>query len=284
MPNSATFSAFVDSATKCLATAVSPVPPASASSSQLRADVALVTVSMVVKVLEATMNSVSAGSRSRTASCRSAPSTFDTKRNVSRAVGVGAQDLVRHRGAEVGAADADVDDVADRLAGVPGPLARAHPVGEAGHLVEHGVHIRHHVLTVDLDHRVARGAQRGVQHGPVLGGVDLLAAEHGVPEPEDVGGGGQFAQQPQGVVGDEVLGVVDVQVADPEGVRGAAAGVGGEQLAQPDFTQLLTVLGQCRPLGRLVEPGTAVCVHLGLQPSSLPACAAAYLAPLPVPT
>ncbi len=44
---------------------------------------ALVTVSMVVKVLEAMMNSVSAGSRSRTASCRSEPSTFDTKRTVS---------------------------------------------------------------------------------------------------------------------------------------------------------------------------------------------------------
>ncbi len=80
MPNSATFSAFVDNATKCLATADSS---ARASSSQERADVALVTVSMVVKVLEAMTNSVSAGSRSRTASCRSAPSTFDTKRTVS---------------------------------------------------------------------------------------------------------------------------------------------------------------------------------------------------------
>ena len=40
-------------------------------------------VSIVVNVFDATMNSVSAGSRSRTASCRSAPSTFDTKRNVS---------------------------------------------------------------------------------------------------------------------------------------------------------------------------------------------------------
>ncbi len=84
MPNSATFPALVDSATKCLATAASSP---SASSSQVRAEVALVTVSMVVKVLEATMNSVSAGSRSRMASCRSAPSTLETKRNVrSRSV------------------------------------------------------------------------------------------------------------------------------------------------------------------------------------------------------
>lgn len=44
-------------------------------------------VSIVVNVFEAMMKSVSAASRSRTASCRSAPSTFDTKRTVrSRSV------------------------------------------------------------------------------------------------------------------------------------------------------------------------------------------------------
>lgn len=64
MPNSATFSALVESATKCRATASGPAPRPSRS--QRRAEVALVTVSMVVKVLEATMKSVSAGSRSRT--------------------------------------------------------------------------------------------------------------------------------------------------------------------------------------------------------------------------
>ncbi len=85
IPNSVTFSEFVDRATKCSATAFSSPPRP--FSSQERAEVALVMVSIVVNVLEATMNSVSAGSRSRTASCRSAPSTFDTKRNVrSRAV------------------------------------------------------------------------------------------------------------------------------------------------------------------------------------------------------
>ena len=42
---------------------------------------ALVIVSSVVKVFDETMNSVSAGSRSRTASAKSVPSTFETKRN-----------------------------------------------------------------------------------------------------------------------------------------------------------------------------------------------------------
>ncbi|CAM5734632.1 hypothetical protein SBADM41S_12003 [Streptomyces badius] len=44
-------------------------------------------VSIVVNVLEAMTNSVSAGSRSRTAWWRSAPSTLETKRRVrSRSV------------------------------------------------------------------------------------------------------------------------------------------------------------------------------------------------------
>jgi hypothetical protein len=87
IPKSATFSTFVDKATKCRATASDPTSsldsPPRPDSSQDRAEVALVIVSMVVKVFEATTNSVSAGSRSRTASCRSAPSTFDTKRTVN---------------------------------------------------------------------------------------------------------------------------------------------------------------------------------------------------------
>ena len=43
---------------------------------------ALVIVSTVVKVFEETIASVVCGSRSRTASRKSAPSTFDTKRKV----------------------------------------------------------------------------------------------------------------------------------------------------------------------------------------------------------
>ena len=80
MPNSETFSAFVETATKCFATAfASPPRP---FSDQSRAVWALVIVSSVVKVFEETMKSVSAGSRSRVASAKSVPSTFETNRNV----------------------------------------------------------------------------------------------------------------------------------------------------------------------------------------------------------
>ena len=141
---------------------------------------ALVIVSSVVNVFDETMNSVSAGSRSRMASAKSVPSTFETKRKVEAALAVVPQRLVGHDRPEVGAADADVDDVADALAGVALPCAAAHAVGEVGHPVEHGVDLGHDVLAVDDDRRAARCAQRHVQHGAVLGDVDLLAREHGV--------------------------------------------------------------------------------------------------------
>ena len=88
--------------------------------------------------------------------------------------------LVDHHGAEVRAADADVHDVRHLLAGDAAPLARAHPVGERRHRVEHRLHVVVDVLPVDDERgRGARGpAQRGVQHRAVLGRVDVLAGEH----------------------------------------------------------------------------------------------------------
>jgi len=80
---------------------------------------------------------------------------------------VAAEGLERrrdHRGAEVGSADADVDDVGDLLAGHAAPVAAAHAIGESAHRVEHALHVGVDVLPVD-DERGARArgaAQRGV--------------------------------------------------------------------------------------------------------------------------
>ena len=85
MPNFATSSALVETATKCFADRLARLP--SAASVQRRALCALVIVSSVVNVFDETMNSVSAGSRSRVASAKSVPSTLETKRKVrSRAL------------------------------------------------------------------------------------------------------------------------------------------------------------------------------------------------------
>ncbi len=80
MPNFFTSAAFVETATKCLATDFSSPPKP--CSDQLRAVWAFVIVSNVVNVFEETMKRVSAGSRSRTASTKSVPSMLDTNRKV----------------------------------------------------------------------------------------------------------------------------------------------------------------------------------------------------------
>src|SRR5579884_2860059 len=76
MPNSSTSFLFVETATKCLATAASP----SASVSHRRAAVALVSVSSVENVFDETMKSVVAGSKSASFAVKSAGSTLETNR------------------------------------------------------------------------------------------------------------------------------------------------------------------------------------------------------------
>ena len=116
IPNFATSSALVETATKCLATAFSSPP--SRASSQARAVAALVIVSSVVNVFDETMNSVSAGSRSRDRLGEVGAVDVRDEAERQRALAVVLQRLVRHDRPEVGAADPDVDDVANPLAGV----------------------------------------------------------------------------------------------------------------------------------------------------------------------
>ena len=73
-----------------------------------------------------------------------------------RAVAVRFQRFVGHHRPEVGAADADVDDVADALAGVTLPGAVTDAVREVGHSVEHGVHVRHHIASIEHDRSALR--------------------------------------------------------------------------------------------------------------------------------
>ena len=158
-------SALVDTATKCRLMARSSP---SASSAHWRAVRALVIVSSVVKVFDETMNSVSAGSRSRVASAKSVPSTFDTKRKRQVARAVVLQRLVGHDRTEIGAADPDVDDGAHAPAGVPAPAAVPDLVGERRHPIEHLVHVRarRRRRRGRSTRRAAREARRGAPRDP----------------------------------------------------------------------------------------------------------------------
>ena len=186
MPNSATLSRAVETATKCCATAAAgSLSAGRCSSSQALHSRALVSVSRVPKVLLETMNSVVSGSSPASVCPASVGSMLLMNRQVEPVLAVGLERLVGHDGTEVGPADADVDDRLDASPGHAGPLAGAHALGEGVRPGEHVVHVAHDVLAVDLERGVGRQPQRGVEHRPVLGDVDVLAGEHGVAARRD---------------------------------------------------------------------------------------------------
>ena len=145
------------------------------------------------------------------------------------------QRLVDHHRPEIGTADADVDHGADRLARDPHPLAGTHLVGEGEHLVQHLVDVRDHVLPVDRQLRVAGQSQRGVQHGAILGDVDVFAAEHRIPAAGDVGLFREPQQRRDDIVVDQVLRQIDVQVPDGVCETGGPFRIVGEGPAEIQF-------------------------------------------------
>ena len=62
-----------------------------------------------------------------------------------------SQGLVHHDRSEVGSADADVDDGVDAMALVAGQVSGADAFGEVAHGRQDLVHVGHHVVAVDLD-------------------------------------------------------------------------------------------------------------------------------------
>ena len=88
--------------------------------------------------------------------------------------------LADHHGAEIGSANANVDNVGDRLASVAFPVAVAHGVGKGAHVGEHGVHAGHHVLAVDEDGAVRTVTEGDMKDGAALGKVNLVAGKHAV--------------------------------------------------------------------------------------------------------
>ena len=145
-------------------------------------------------------------------------------------------------------------DVADALAGMTAPRAGTHPLGELRHRVQHLVHVRHDVMAIDQDARIARRAQRHVQHRALLGDVDLVAAEHRIATLRHAALLRELQQQPHGLVGDAVLRIVEVQSGALCRQAFATARIIGEELPQVHVLDLLVMRGKCLPRRRLVWP------------------------------
>ena len=194
------------------------------------------------------MNSVSAASRSRTASAKSVPSTLETKRKIMLALAVVLQRLIGHDRTEVGAADADIDHVADAFAGMALPAAAAQPIGEIRHLVQNAMDLGNHVLAIDLDAR--RRAARAERHeAPRASPMTLILSPRNMAsmrwrKPRVLG---QPEQQLQRLVGDPVLRIVEIDSGTLGRQSLAALRILGEELPQMQPLHLLMVGLQRRP-------------------------------------
>lgn len=125
---------------------------------------------------------------------------------------VSLEGLGDHDGSEVRAANADVDNGVDGLAAVTLPLTRADLLGELLHVVQHAVDLLDHTLTVDLHGLVGGVAESHVVDSAALCEVDLLALEHVIAELLDLCLLGELDEKGEGLLGDEVLGVVEDDV------------------------------------------------------------------------
>jgi len=131
----------------------------------------------------------------------------------NRLVGIRLQSFGDHHRTEVGTADTDVHHVLDGLAGVALPLAAADEVGKVFHVLENRTDFGHHVLAVDADRIVALVAQSGVEHGALFGGINLFAGKVLGAHVVKVSGLQEVLELRHGLVGDDVLGVVEEQAA-----------------------------------------------------------------------
>ena len=220
MPNLCTASALVESATKCRATA-SSAPIASMSQLPRRGRIG----HRLERREGLRGDDEQRLARIEALGCLGEIGAVDIGDEAGLDIGVAvdAQRAVGHLRPEIRAADADIDDIADALAGVSLPGAGPDRVGEGRHPVEHGVHFGHDVLAVDEDRLIARGPQRHMQDGAVFADVDLLASEHRVAPGGDAARLAEIDQQADGLIGDAVLGIVEME---PDGLD-------GEPLAAP---------------------------------------------------
>ena len=152
--------------------------------------------------------------------------------------------------AEERATDADVDHVSDRLLGVTAPQTIVDAAHEVGDLVQHFMHVGHHVDAVDRQLVAHRATQRGVQRRTAFGRVDDFALEQRLDRALQIDFVGQADQQVTGFGVDQVLRVVKKQAAAAEGELSKTLRVGIKGLAHAEILHGLAVVFQRLPGGQ----------------------------------
>ena len=91
-------------------------------------------------------------------------------------------------------------------------------MGKRSQPIELLVHLVHHVFPIDHDRFVRAVPKRDVQHGTILGSIESFAGKHGVDRAAQVRLFGQLQQQRHGFVGDSILRVVQIEIAQRYGI------------------------------------------------------------------
>ena len=140
-----------------------------------------------------------------------------------------------------------------RFPGMTFPAAAAQPVGKLRHLVEDGMNVGNDISAVDCNCRAARRAQRDVQRRALLRDVDLVAAEHGVDALTQAAFLGKPQQQLQGLIGDPVFRIVEINARGLQRHSLAAIGILGEELPKMDILDRLVMGLQQSPGGLFAQ-------------------------------
>ena len=160
------------------------------------------------------------------------PVNIGDESNRQLSVRIRFEGFVRHDRTEVRAADADIDDVLNPLAGIALPFAGTNLVGELRHVIENRIDVVHDVFTVNKDRRIGTIAKRNVQHCPLFRQVDFLAGEHLCPHGFNAGLTGKVNQRAENLSVNPVFGKVERQTAGGLPKRGRARRVGGKQFLE----------------------------------------------------
>ncbi len=127
--------------------------------------------------------------------------------------------------------------------------------------------LRDDVLAVDLDPLALGRPEGDVQRGPVLGGVDDLAAKHRVDPLTQAALLGERDQQAERLVGDSVLGVVEEDAGRLGRQPLAPPRVVGEEISQVQIAHLAVMLLERPPRVALPQPRWHAPLRLPVAPA-----------------
>ena len=89
------------------------------------------------------------------------------------------------------------------------PFSAAYPNRNIRHILQHRVHVRHHVLAIDEDRAGFRRAQRDMQDRSPFCDVDLFPTEHCVDPLSQIGFYCQLNEQFESLVCQAILRIIE---------------------------------------------------------------------------